>query len=229
LSRNQRLLAALALASSLLTACAGIDPARKAAVDRHLTELQTTGAAFPAAPFAPRPFQAGQHVTYLLKNQDGEPSFITQKVLEVNGSQVLLETVSESYRTSNATQLRLDIPDRRDPNSVRILGVRSRDGKGRVTEQPPAIVGMMRSLYEPLVAGLVVQVQTGPGERVQTSAGTFEGALHAHARVSLLGHVVDGESWSHPAVPISGGVRAISGGTTQELVEFGETGATASF
>lgn len=222
-------LAALALVASACLCMPGINPALKESIDKRVIAYGGASRTFAAAPFRPLPFAAGQYIVLLSKDADGQPSITTQKVLSVDGPRVKFEFVTETYTNTSASQMTLDIKDRLSPSGMQIVALRMKDENGNVTEQPPQMLAFMRGMFEGMLQQVAAVADVGAAERVQVPAGVFEGAVKARSRVSVLGRVVEADGWSHPAVPISGLVKSVSSQGSMELVEFGTTGATASF
>ncbi|GEM_PF-2885752 len=87
--------------------------------------------------------------------------------------------------------------------------------------------GMMRVIGHGMMSTLRLDLTAG-GETVTVPAGTFAGTIHVDGRMTLGPIKLDVEGRAHPGVPINGNVRTTaSDGSTNELIDFGLTGATS--
>jgi len=219
----------------LASACGpSIDPAAKADIDRRVSVLQAGSnevAAPPPGIFAPMPFAVGQWTQYKMINDKNEPSFITYKVIGQEGDAVWLEVVNDSYYGRTIQKMLVAFGNRMDPNTVEIRAISTKDAKGRVQEVPPPAISMMQSLYRGAVSSLIINWQGLPQESADVPAGRFDGCFKARtdAQWGPMRSVAD--SWSHPAVPLSGAVRSqgVDHHFTMELAAFGTSGAVSEF
>jgi hypothetical protein len=224
------LLVAMAVAAAATAAGCGpsIDPAAKADIDRRLASLGGGGSAFPGPEaFVPMPFAVGQWAEYKMIDAKGEPSFLTHKIVGQETGAFWLETVVESYRGKTLQRMLVAFGSRTDPTQMEIRAIKTRDREGRVTELPPSMMVMLQSVYRSAVSALVVSWQGLPQESVTVPAGSFTGCFHTQGEVQFGPWRSVAESWSHPAVPLSGLVRSrgVDHPTTMELVAFGTSGA----
>jgi hypothetical protein len=98
---------------------------------------------------------------------------------------------------------------------------------GGVNEFPAPVLGLMKSLWAPLIESLVLDWQDKPQELTEAPAGTFEACYKVQGSVSFAGKTWTSVGWSHPAVPITGSVkgRGVDNPSQIDLVEFGTSGA----
>jgi hypothetical protein len=214
----------------LLAGCGpSIDPAAKADIDGRVAALKGSGQAFPAPTgFVPMPLAVGQWTQYKVINDRGEPSFFTHKIVGEQGGAFWLESVHEGYTGRTIQKVLVSFGNRTDPSQVEIRAIKTRDAKGRVNEIPPSVLAMMQSLYRSAVSMLSVTWQGAPQEAASVPAGAFQACYRVRAEVQWGGMFKStSDSWSHPAVPLSGMVRSqgVDKPITMELVAFGLTGA----
>ena len=226
----------VAVAMALSSAACGpsIDPAAKADIDRRVSVLQAGSNAVPApAPgmFAPMPFAVGQWTQYKMTNDKNEPSFVTYKVIGQDGNAVWLEIVNESYTGRTMQKMLVAFGDRMDPNQVEIRAVSTKDAKGNVQEMPPPVISMMQSTFRGVISTMIINWQGLPQEAASVPAGRFDGCFKARTDAQWGPWRSVADSWSHPAVPLSGAVRSqgVDHPFTMELAAFGTSGAVSEF
>jgi len=218
-----------------LSACGpSIDPAAKADVDRRMAALQAGSSAVPAPPpgmFAPMPLAVGQWTQYKMVNDKNEPSFLTYKIVGQDGDAVWLETVHDTYYGRTMQKMLISFGNRMDPGQVQIRAVSTKDAKGRVNEMPPPVVSMMQSTYRKAIAMLIINWQGLAQESATVPAGKFDGCFKARTDAQWGPFRSVADSWSHPSVPLSGGVRSqgVDHPFTMELAAFGTSGAVSEF
>lgn len=221
---------AIALAAS---ACGpSIDPAAKADIDRRVSVLHAGSAAVPApAPgmYAPMPFAVGQWTQYKTTSDKNEPSFLTYKIVGQDGNAFWIEVVNESYHGKSIQKILAAFGNRMDPGQVEIRAIIKKDEKGQVMETPPPIISMMQSTLRGAVSMLTISWQGLPQESATVPAGRFDGCFKAHTEAQWGPWHSVADSWSHPAVPLSGAVRSqgVDHPFTMELVAFGTSGAVS--
>jgi hypothetical protein len=181
--------------------------------------------------FAPMPFAVGQWTQYKMTNDKNEPSFVTYKVIGQDGNAVWLEIVNESYTGRTMQKMLVAFGNRMDPNTVEIRAVSTKDAKGRVQEMPAPVISMMQSTYRSAVSMLVINWQGLPQESAAVPAGKFDGCFKARTDAQWGPWRSVADSWSHPAVPLSGAVRSqgVDHPFTMELAAFGTSGAVSEF
>ena len=226
--------AAVAMALSSAACGPSIDPAAKADIDRRVSVLQAGANAVPApAPgmFAPMPFAVGQWTQYKMTSDKNEPSFVTYKVIGQEGNAVWLEIVHESYTGRTMQKMLVAFGDRMDPKQVEIRAVSTKDAKGNVQEMPPPVISMMQSTFRGVISTMIISWQGLPQEAASVPAGRFDGCFKARTDAQWGPWRSVADSWSHPAVPLSGAVRSqgIDHPFTMELAAFGTSGAVSEF
>lgn len=230
---NLRPLVAAAAAALSLTACGpSIDPAAKADIDQRIAALSNASTTVPApSTFEPMPLAPGQWTRYKMVDDKGQPSFVTYKVLGEEGGAFWIEMVHDSYSGRMIQKILASFGSRRDPAEVEIRAAKTKDTKGNVNELPPSVMPMVQSLYRGAVASLVLRWQGLPQEGTTVPAGHFDGCYRARSEAQWGPWKSVADSWSHPAVPLSGAVRSqgIDKPFTMELVAFGLSGATDDF
>jgi hypothetical protein len=227
-------LGAAVLACALGAAACGpsIDPAAKADIDRRIAALQPATSAVPAPlAFAPMPLATGQWSQYKLTDDRGEPSFLTYKIVGEEGGAYWLEIVHERYTGRMTQKMLIAFGDRTDPSQLDIRAVKTRDTKGQVTEMPPNMMPLLQATYRGVISTMVIRWQGLPQEDAAVPAGRFGGCYKARSEAQWGPWKTVADSWSHPAVPLSGAVRSqgVDRPFTMELVAFGLSGATDDF
>ncbi|HEY7373820.1 MAG TPA: hypothetical protein VIF57_16790 [Polyangia bacterium] len=243
-----RLLCGL-IATVALTGCAApVDPVAKAEMDARIAGLRTASTIVPApAAFESMPLAVGQWAEYELTTRSDQPQFLTQKVVAQEEDGVFwFEIVHDSYDGRTVEQLLVAVGDRRDPAKVELRAVRMRDGNGPVTTLSRGDLWVAKNQLsltgrywdDAVDAALIINWRGQPQEATIVPAGRFDGCYCKHSE-SLLSRWVHGrraqDSWSHPAVPLSGLVRlqayfvvdgrAKAPHVVSELVAYGTTGA----
>jgi len=234
LSASPLFVVAVAVALSAVACGPSIDPAAKADIDKRVSVLQAGTNAVPApAPgmFAPMPFAVGQWTQYKMTNDKGEPSFLTYKVIGQDGNAVWLEIVNETYSGRTMQKMLVAFGNRMDPAQVEIRAVSTKDAKGNVQEMPPPVISMMQSTYRGVLSTMIINWQGLPQESATVPAGRFDGCYKARTDAQWGPWRSVADSWSHPAVPLSGAVRSqgVDHPFTMELAAFGTSGATSEF
>jgi hypothetical protein len=229
------LLAVAVLTAAGSSACGpSIDSAAKADIDRRVSALQPGSTAVPApAPgvFAPMPLAVGQWTQYKMVNDKNEPSFFTYKVVGQDGDAVWLEVVNDSYHGRTIQKMLVAFGNRTDPSQIQIRAISTKDAKGRVDEVPPPLISLMQGMYRTAIAGLIINWQGMPQEAASVPAGRFDGCFKARTEAQYGTFKSTADSWSHPAVPLSGAVRSqgVDHQFTMELAAFGTSGAVSEF
>jgi len=226
--------AALAFVTLTLGACGpSIDPAAKADIDGRVAALRsTTGSPVPppntyeALPLAP-----GQWTQYKMTDDKGEPGFLTYKILGQEGGAYWIEILNEHYTGVTTQKMLVAFGSRIDPSQLDIRAVVTRDRRGNVTEMPPAMIPLIRSTLQGILASMVINWQGLPQEPAVVPAGHFEGCFRSRTSAQWGPWKSTADAWAHPMVPLSGIVRTqgLDHPFTMELVAFGMTGATADF
>lgn len=209
-----------------------IDPAAKADIDARVQALTAPKNTFPAPTvFEPAPFAVGQWIRLKLVDDKGQPSFMTQKITGQDGDAFWFEMVTEAYTGKTLVKILMAVANRTDPNTIDIRGGAMKDNKGNVTIFEGPLLSMMRGTYKEMMATMVITWQGLPQENAVVPAGAFASCFKGRTDVAWGPWRSATTSWSHPAVPISGMVKAvgIDKPTTMELVDFGTSGAVSEF
>jgi hypothetical protein len=224
--RNGAYLVVLLIAA--LAGCGpGVDPVAEAAIDRRVALLRQSPLHV-AAPTAsqPRPFAVGQWTQHKVSGLLERPMFVTTKIVGKEGDAFWFESVIESEVGKSITKELVFVGDRRDPRSIVIRAVRVRGVRGPVVEIPASELEDFRRLFH-----VVVSWQGQPQEDAVAPAGAFQYCFKGKNVWGPWAAVAAALAWSHPAVPISGLVRAEGVANrhpvSEELVAFGDSGATS--
>jgi hypothetical protein len=226
--------AALGFATLALAACGpSIDPAAKADIDGRVSALQSTagGPIPPPTTYEALPLAPGQWSQYKMTDDNGQPGFLTYKILGQEGGAFWIEILSERYTGVTTQKMLVAFGSRIDPSQLDIRAVITRDRRGTVTEMPPAMIPLIRSTMQGILASMVINWQGLPQEPTVVPAGHFDGCFRSRTSAQWGPWKSTADSWAHPTVPLSGIVRTqgIDHPFTMELVAFGMTGATADF
>jgi hypothetical protein len=230
-----KIIGALVGVGLLVVGCGpSIDPAAKADIDARVQALTAPkqSATFPAPTvFQPMPFAVGQWLKIKLVDDKGQPSFMTQKITGQEGDAYWFEMLTETYQGKSAVKILMAVANRTDPNTIDIRGGAMKDKNGNVTVFEGPLLSMMRGTYKEMMATMVISWQGLPQEDAAVPGGSFAQCFKTRTDVAWGPWRSATTSWSHPAVPISGMVKAvgIDKPTTMDLVDFGLTGATAEF
>jgi len=215
----------MALIAHLLGGCLGPDPAKKAAMDQRVAQIQMSKAAYGA----PRPVllqpKVGQWAQYKSTTGSGL-GFVTFKLVAEERGAYWIEMITENYDGRSFMKRLTDFGDLKDPKTQKVLAMKVKDTQGRVTEYSPEFVKSAQN-----VGNLMVSISPWgelPQESMQVPAGHFTKCY----RGTVDAGIISGPVWYHSAVPITGMVKSVSEGMfgqTMELVAFSETGATSEF
>jgi hypothetical protein len=220
-----------------LTGCGpGVDPVTKADIARRVALLGQSPLQVAApAVSQPRPFVVGQWTQHKVVGVIG-PAFLTTKIVGMESDAFWFETVVESEVGKVITKLLVFVGDRGDPNTIKVLAGRIRSRSDNIVHIAPSELARYRKLFD-----VVASWEGQPQEDAVAPAGTFRSCFKGK---NVWERWLVGPSslaWSHPAVPISGLVRAAGikdqqpwfrrqsgqADTSTELVGFGDSGATS--
>jgi hypothetical protein len=219
----------LLLASLGILACGPrIDPAAKADVDRRLSLLTAKKNAYPPLDlFVPRPLAVGQWTQMKLVSDKGEAAIYTYKIVgELDGA-YWFEVVNDSYFGKTVTKILLFIGDRKNPSTMEVRQVMTKDKDGKVNVFEGSMLSLMKSMWNDTINLLSIAWEGQPREDVKVLAGKFASCFKVRSEANFGPFHAASMSWSHPAVPINGLVRSagIDRPNSMELIAFGDKGA----
>ncbi len=140
-------------AAMLLAGCGtSVDPAAKADIDTRIAGLraQTSTISVPASDAVESIAPAvGQWAEYKLTQTNGQPKFLSQKIVGEEGGALLVEIVHETYQGRRVEQLLVAVGDTRDPKKVELRAVKIKDEKGRLTSLSRADLWVARNHMGP--------------------------------------------------------------------------------
>ena len=207
------------------------NPALQASIDKRVLSFNQFSDNVYAAPQStePLPLAVGQWTRYKLMDKEGKPALMTFKVVGEDAGAFWLETVRETYTEKQVTLLLVALGSGRNLDEVEVRAMKQKLDDDAPMEFPAAMLGLMTSLWKPMLENMVVDWQNKDQDDARVPAGVFSKCYQAYSTVSLLGSTEKTRSWSHPVVPRGGNVRSQSVDSTMSMVllEFGLTGATS--
>jgi len=182
----------------------------------------------------PMPWQVGQYVLYgsmekgerkavfrtLIAGHEGGTWTVEIWSLDAKGKDSAVQVLLSGYESAYATG---------DSASLQILGVRSRDKSGKITETDGKRLGPLAGAMKPYLAmmlGLEGPASLVAGTSMVVPAGRFEATGYGKGRYPALGRSGEYSGWYSSLVPINGAVRTESEGgrNVTVLLAFGFDG-----
>lgn len=205
-----------------------INPAAKADVDRQVLSLTHKKNAYPKLElFVPRPLAVGQWTQMKMVDEKGQASIHTYKITGESGGAFWFEVVNESYFGKSVTKILLLFGDRKNPNTMEIRQVVTKDKDGQVNVLEGPMLTLMKSMWSDTVNLLSITWEGQQQEDVTVLSGKFAGCYKVRSDANFGPFHSASMTWSHPAVPINGLVKSVSLNrpSTLELIAFGDKGA----
>jgi len=188
-----------------------------------------------AAAFArPMPWQVGQYVVYgstekgerkavfrtLIAGHEGATWTVEVWSLDAKGKESAIQILLAGYEGVYATG---------DTASLQILGFRSRDKSGKVTEVDGKRIGPLAGVaksYIAMMLGLEAPSSLVAGTPMVVPAGRFETTDYGRGSLPAMGRSGDFSGWYSALVPINGAIRTESEGgkNVTVLLAFGFDG-----
>ena len=217
------------IALSTLLACAALAAAQS--LDSYWKE---SGKSFPAAGVFTRPqaWAPGQYVV-LGNYSNGKRDSVSMSILvrQEAGGWVMESRSIDKKGAETVMQMLLAGFDQAmaagDASKVDLRWIKTLDKDGKISVMEGPQLGLMKGLYKSAWERMVVGPATySDGGAVQVPAGAFAGTSMVKAKTKVMGFSVETETWSHPAVPLSGMVksRSTDGKSSSELLSFGFDG-----
>src|SRR6185437_5913957 len=150
------------------------------------------------ATFEPLPLAAGQWSQYKMIDDQGQPSFLTYKVLGEEGGAFWIETLNETYFGRTAQKMLIAFGNRMYPNQIDVRAVITLDRRGNVNPMPPAMMPLLQSTFKSAVSALVINWQGLPQEPATVPAGHFDGCFRARSEAQWGPWKSTADSWRHP-------------------------------
>jgi hypothetical protein len=228
----------LALAAVLagVSACGPtIDPAAQADLDRKLAQIQTSEETFPPSESnSPMAFNVGQWTEHRVTDDQGRKSLVTNKLVGQEEGGYWLEVINESAQGREAAKILVAMPTGRDPAGMEIRTLLVRKGNDQPTVVDP-LTGdpKIRARYRAALDLLAVPGEGDEKDDVRVPGGHFIGCYRIDTQGAWGPLQTPTDLCTHPSVPLSGVVRAMSASATKpglvELISFGVTGAESVF
>ncbi len=205
---------------------ASIDPQRKSTIDQKLAGITAKDSAYPR-PFSPRVLfnpKPGHWARYKMVDKDGNPSFVTYKLIGRDGNVLDFETDMDSYFDHSIHRIKVEFDASWQPKQF--LSYRMKRNDDKVVEYDGATLALMNQMMKQYLPMVTLSYEGWPQEDVKVVAGTFPGAFRGQQTVSFGPWSSESDIWQHPIVPLSGLVKSTSkDGTSMELIDFATEGA----
>lgn len=190
----------------------------------------------PVVPFEkPNPLTVGQHVRYGVVDKDGQKSVSAFSVIGHDGDIWVLESYSLTAGNESWTQLKVAGLDlamvTRSTDDIHIISARTKNNNDAPSEIEGVVLSLTKGVYKDALAHWTMKtVPEGKDILITVPAGTFHGTVKASTTMQIFGNSLTSTGYYHPEVPISGLVKSTSSnGVEMSLLDFGMTGAKASF
>lgn len=223
---------ALSVMVMFTVGCGGsIHAVYKAEVDQRIADMQPSTASYAVSEsIEPPPLAVGQWIELKVVDEKKRPGVMTYKIVGQQGDAFWVETATTTYRGKQESRMLINFGDRKNPETFDVQAFSLRNN-GKITDYPPNMLGVLRSVWKPLLSNLVVQWNDAPREDARVIAGEFAGCYKRRVQAQVAWVHQTTEAWGHPAVPINGLVRSqgLERPTSIELVAFGLEGATSTF
>jgi hypothetical protein len=210
-----------------------IDPAAQADLDRKLSQIQTSEETFPPSEsYSPMAFFVGQWTQHRITDDKGRKSLVTNKIVGQEEGAYWLEVISDSGMGRELAKMLVAMPAGRDPSGmvIRTLLVRKPDGQPTSID-PTTAAAPVRAKYRAALDLLAIPGEGDEKDDVRVPAGHFIGCYRIETQGAWGPLQVPTDLCTHPSVPLSGVVRAVSAGKSGlvELISFGVNGAESEF
>ncbi len=229
---------AIVLAIGLVLASCGTPtkPKNQSDIGTAFGNAKTATYPEPVIPFeTPMHLQVGQHVRYGVLDKDGQKSISAYSVIGHNGDVWVLESYSLTAGNESWTQLKVAGLDQamvsRNPDDISIISARTRNNNDAPSEIDGVVLSLTKGIYKDALAHWTMKtIPEGKDIAMTVPAGTFQGLVKASTTMHIFGSSLTSTGYYHPAVPISGLVKSTSSnGVEMSLLDFGTSGAKASF
>jgi len=190
----------------------------------------------PPVPFeTPMHLQVGQFVRYGITDKDGKKSIASYSVIGHDGDVWVLESYSLTSGNESWTQLKVAGLDKamvsRSSDDINIITARTRNNNDAPTEIDGVVLSITKGIYKDALSHWTLKpTPIGKDDVITVPAGTFAGTMKGTTIMQMFGSSLSATGFYHPDVPISGLVKSTSSnGVEMSLLDFGTSGAKASF
>lgn len=230
--------ATLALAAVLVVASCSTPskPKHQEQIGTEFGQSKNVTYQTPVVPFEKPMFLAvGQHVRYGIVDKNGAKSVAAYSVIGHDGDIWTLESYALTGGKETWTQMKVAGLDpamvSRNVEDVHVISARTKNNNDAPTQLDGAILSLSKDNYKEALVFWTMKIQpVGEGDAITVQAGTFLGTVKANTNLYTFGTWSPALAYFHPDVPISGLIKSASdNGIKVELLDFGTSGAKASF
>ncbi|MCB2206323.1 hypothetical protein KQI65_16385 [bacterium] len=182
------------------------------------------------------PYAVGQYVVHGVTDGN-ERSIIRTAIVGKEGDAWIIETSSLSPTGETIMQMAVtgleQVQSTMNTDLIDVKWVKMKAGDDEEVQKIDGIaLSVGKSAYAKGLSGLAVNFEkTGGTAAVSVPAGTFNGCTKITAKTETWIKDFESEGYYHTSVPLNGMVRSksLDDDTVTELIEFGLSGAKASF
>lgn len=230
-------LALVFTAALLVAACSTPSkPKNQADIGTAFGKSKATSYPAPVVPFEQvMPLVVGQHTRYGVVDKDGQKSVSGFSVIGHDGDVWVLESYSLTAGNESWTQLKVAGLDlamvTRSSDDINIISARTKNNNDAPSEIDGVVLSLTKGIYKDALSHWTMKTTPeGKDILVTVPAGTFQGTVKASTTMHVFGNWLTATGFYHPDVPISGLVKSTSSnGVEMSLLDFGTSGAKASF
>lgn len=179
-----------------------------------------------------QPLSPGQWVSYRMRPRTPQETELTYKVLEKEGdSRFRVELTSTKGKHVAVFQLLIDVGSSGDPADSTLAALKIKHSRAEERSYEGDALSQVAPLHRLVTQAFGRASFAGlEQEEARVPGGTFRSSFRHQGKIGVGGLQSDGTIWSHPAVPITSLVKAMTGEdeAAVELIDYGDTGAESS-
>ncbi len=219
----------LLIAIATLFNCApSVNPALEAQIDAELAAAPKSAVIPAPTVLEPLPLAVGQWIKSKYVDKKGRATIFEYKVVGSEGDAFWLENKVTNYSSVSITKILTKL-DRMNPENTEILKVFTKTDDYDPTPVEGPVLTMTKGLYKKIIQSMTINWNSSGQKDVTVPAGTFEQCYIINSDVSFGLYAHSSTGFFHSAVPLNGMVQTMAEDGTMELLDFGTSGATASF